>query len=157
MSTLVKETRVRGSRASVNDLLCTVWALALVAMPRLRDGRRRTSIFHKHVEFAWPNPDQGQVPQRPFISPRTGALSSRLLADSEGNKTRIFRKIQRNRSGTAFTASRCIAHVICIVAERFRPTMQCIGPAGCSRLLLCAKVAPTHRAADCRRWVLNHA
>ena len=33
-----------------------------------------------------------------------------------------------------------------------RPTMQCIGPAGCSRLLLCAKVAPTHRSADCRRW-----
>jgi hypothetical protein len=151
MSTLVKETRVRGSKASVNDSLSTVCALALDAMPRLRDGRRRTSIFHKHVESAWPNSDQGQVPQRPFISQRTGALSSRLLADSKGNKTRFFRKIQRNRPGTTFTAGRCIGHVICIVADRFRPTMQCIGPAGCSRLLLCAKVAPTHRAADCWR------
>jgi hypothetical protein len=32
-----------------------------------------------------------------------------------------------------------------------RPTMQCIGPAGCSRFLLYVKVAPTHRAADCER------
>ena len=33
-----------------------------------------------------------------------------------------------------------------------RPTMQCNGPAGCSRLLPEAKVAPTHRSADRRRW-----
>jgi hypothetical protein len=157
MSTLVKETKIRALRTSVNDSLSNVWALALVATPRLRDGRRHASIFHRHVEFAWPNSDQDQVPRRSFISPRAGALRSRLLVHSEGNKTRFCCKLRRDRSCTAFTVGRRIARIICIVVDRFRPTMQCIGPAGCSRLLLCAKVAPTHRAADCRRWVLNHA
>ena len=42
--------------------------------------------------------------------------------------------------------------LVALVFKHLRPTMQCIGPAGCSRLLPEAKVAPTHRAADCRRW-----
>ena len=48
--------------------------------------------------------------------------------------------------------------LVALFFKHLRPTMQCIGPAGCSRLLPEAKVAPTHRAADCRRyasWRLN--
>ena len=45
--------------------------------------------------------------------------------------------------------------LVALFFNHLRPTMQCIGPAGCSRLLLYAKVAPTHRSADRRRWAEN--
>ena len=47
--------------------------------------------------------------------------------------------------------------VIQLRKVKCRPTMQCIGPAGCSRLLLEVKVAPTHRSADRRRWATRES
>ena len=41
--------------------------------------------------------------------------------------------------------------LVALFFKHLRPTMQCNGPAGCSRLLPEAKVAPTHRSADRRR------
>ncbi len=43
--------------------------------------------------------------------------------------------------------------LVALYFKHLRPTMQCIGPAGCSRLLPEAKVAPTHRSADRRRYM----
>lgn len=42
--------------------------------------------------------------------------------------------------------------LVALFFKHLRPTMQCIGPAGCSHLLPEAKAAPTHRAADRRRY-----
>ena len=42
--------------------------------------------------------------------------------------------------------------LVALFFKHLRPTMQCNGPAGCSRLLPEAKVAPTHRSADRRRY-----
>ena len=54
-----------------------------------------------------------------------------------------------------FGSHTSVSSLAALFFKHLRPTMQCNGPAGCSRLLLYAKVAPTHRSADRRRWAEN--
>ena len=49
-----------------------------------------------------------------------------------------------------FSFSKCLATIS--VSYLIHPTSRCSRPNPCSRLLLCAKVAPTGRAANPRRY-----
>jgi hypothetical protein len=57
-------------------------------------------------------------------------------------------------SGSGVFAIRDVRRPIRAKSNR-RTTMRCSGPSACSRLLLCAKVAPTQPSADRRRYAVS--